>query len=50
MTFPKYARYVDDAADMARVIRGEKSTDFTPEHDLAVQNALLQASGMSIDP
>ena len=49
MTFPKFTRYVDDAADMARVIRGEKSIDYPPQHDLAVQNALLQASGMSID-
>ena len=50
VTFPKFARYVGDAADMARVIRGEKSIDYAPQHDLAVQNALLQASGMSIDP
>lgn len=43
--FSKYTRYVDDAADMARVIRGEKASDFTAEHDLAVQEALLRASG-----
>jgi predicted dehydrogenase len=47
VTFPKYARYVDDAADMARVIRGEKPGDFPPEHDLAVQEALLQACGVA---
>ena len=41
--FPKYTRYVDDAADMARVIRGEKPADFTHEHDLAVQETLLKA-------
>lgn len=46
--FPKYTRYVSDAADMARVIRGGKSIDFTPQHDLAVQTALLQACGMSV--
>ena len=28
LTFPKYTRYVDDAADMARIIRGEKASDF----------------------
>ncbi len=48
VTFPKYLRYVDDAADMARVIRGEKSTDFSYEHDLIVQTALLQACGMPL--
>jgi predicted dehydrogenase len=40
---PKYTRYVDDARDMARIIRGEKPSDFPPSHDLAVQTALLQA-------
>ena len=44
--FPKYTRYVDDAADMARVIRGEKASDFPPEHDLAVQESLLKACGL----
>lgn len=46
ISFPKYVRYVGDAADMARVIRGEKDTDFSTDHDLTVQKALLQASGM----
>lgn len=41
--FPKYTRYVDDAADMAKVIRGEKASDFGAEHDLAVQETLLKA-------
>ena len=41
--FPKYVRYVDDAADMARIIRGEKQADFSYEHDLNVQRALLEA-------
>jgi predicted dehydrogenase len=43
---PKYERYVDDAADMVRIIRGEKASDFTPEHDLAVQETLLKACGL----
>src|SRR5262249_59347608 len=30
--FPKYTRYVEDAADMARIIRGGKTTDFYDEH------------------
>ena len=46
---PKYARYVADAADMARVIRGEKQPGFPAAHDLAVQAAVLQASGLSLD-
>jgi predicted dehydrogenase len=49
VSFPKYTRYVDDAADMARVIRGEKAIDFTPAHDLAVQAAVLQACGLPTD-
>jgi predicted dehydrogenase len=47
--FPKYERYVDDAADMARILRGEKETDFPPAHDLAVQEALLKACGLPTD-
>jgi predicted dehydrogenase len=46
--FPKYTRYIDDAADMARTIRGEKRADFTAEHDFAVQNTLLQACEMPV--
>ena len=46
ITFPKYERYGADAADMARVIRGEKASDFPPAHDLAVQEALLRACGL----
>lgn len=43
--FPKYVRYVDDAADMARIIRGEKAADFSYEHDFTVQETLLKACG-----
>ena len=46
VAFPKYVRYVADAADMARVIRGEKPSDFSYEHDLTVQATLLQACGL----
>lgn len=46
---PKYTRYVDDAADMARVIRGEKASDFSYEHDLAVQESLLRACNLPLD-
>jgi predicted dehydrogenase len=48
VTLPKYERYVDDAADMARVIRGEKEFEFKPEHYLAAQESLLRGCGMPI--
>lgn len=47
--FPKYNRYVDDAADMAKVIRGEKQSEFSYEHDLLVQKTLLQACDLSLE-
>lgn len=43
-TFPKFVRYVADAADMARVLRGEKASDYSYAHDLEVQRCVL-ASG-----
>ena len=46
ISFPKYVRYVDDAADMAKIIRGEKESDFSPDHDLTVQTSLLKACGL----
>jgi hypothetical protein len=39
---------VDDAADMARILRGEKSADFSGTHDLAVQETLLRACGLPL--
>lgn len=47
--YPKYVRYADDAADMAKIIRGEKSSDYSYEHDLTVQTTLLQACKMPLD-
>jgi predicted dehydrogenase len=46
--FPKYVRYVDDAADMARLIRGDQPASFSREHDLIVQETLLKACGLSL--
>lgn len=48
VTFPRYVRYVDDAADMARIIRGEKSADFSYDHDLAVQRTLLTSCRLPV--
>lgn len=42
---PAYTRYVQDAAEMARVVRGEKEPEYTYEHDLSVQRTVLKASG-----
>jgi predicted dehydrogenase len=43
---PKYSRYVADARDMAQIIRGEKTSEYTVEHDLAVQTTVFQACGL----
>jgi predicted dehydrogenase len=40
-------RYDGDFQDLAKIIRGEKSTDYSVEHDLAVQAAVLKASGIT---
>lgn len=48
--FPAYTRYIADAQDMARILRGEKPNDFPPSHDLAVQETLLRACEMPLDP
>jgi predicted dehydrogenase len=47
--FPEYVRYVGDAADMAKIIRGEKPSDFSTEHDLIVQTTLLRACGVEAE-
>lgn len=41
-------RYDGDFTDLAAVIRGEKPFAFTPAHDLAVQEAILRASGLEV--
>ncbi|HJN10832.1 MAG: Gfo/Idh/MocA family oxidoreductase [Pirellulaceae bacterium] len=40
-------RYDADFKDLAKIIRGEKSADFSVDHDLAVQAAVLNASGIA---
>lgn len=47
--FGNYPRYVGDAADMAQIIRGEKGSEFSCAHDLAVQETVLRASDQDID-
>jgi predicted dehydrogenase len=46
LVFPKFLRYVADAADMARILRGEKVSDFSASHDLDVQETVLLASNL----
>jgi len=41
-------RYHGDFKDLARVLRGEKELDFSYDHDLAVQKAILQASNLPL--
>lgn len=41
-------RYEADWADWAAAIRGEKAWEFKPEHDLAVQETVLRASGLPL--
>jgi predicted dehydrogenase len=48
ITLPKFTRYTADAADMARILRGEKETDFLYSHDLTVQETVLKASGVPV--
>ena len=47
---PRYVRYDDDFADLAKIIRGEKASGFPPAHDLAVQESVLLASGLKTGP
>jgi len=43
---PPYRRYVGDAEDLARTIRGEQENPYPSSHDLAVQETVLRASTM----
>jgi predicted dehydrogenase len=42
----KAPRYAADWIDFAKAIRGEIEWEFKPEHDLAVQETVLRASGL----
>jgi predicted dehydrogenase len=46
ISLPRFPRYVADAADMARILRGEKEADFSYAHDFTVQQSVLLASGL----
>lgn len=42
-------RYDDQLRELARIARDEAQSEYTPEHDLAVHELVLRASGMSAD-
>ena len=46
LDFPKHGRYDGDFLDLAKVVRGEKEFGWSAEHDLAVQETVLLASGL----
>ena len=46
---PVAGRYDEELIDLAKIIRGEKKDEFGREHDLAVHEAVLRASGMPVD-
>ena len=49
VALPPFQRYVGDLADLAKVIRGEKILEWSPIHDLLVQETVLKASGCPTD-
>ena len=40
-------RYDDHLVELARIVRGEKQSEYPPEHDLLVQELVLRASGQA---
>jgi len=42
-------RYDDQLIELAQIIRGQKESEYPPEHDLAVHQAVLKASGAALD-
>ena len=48
VSFPKYVRYIDDAVDLAKIIRDEKDADFSYDHDYQVQKTVLAASALPL--
>ena len=45
---PMPGRYDEQLIDFACIIRGEKESGYPPSHDLAVHEAVLQASGIMV--
>ena len=49
VSLPNRPRYDADFIDLAQVIRNEKAFEYPPEHDLAVQETVLRASGLPVE-
>lgn len=47
LPMPEYKRYVDDLAELAAAVRGQKKLSASLDDELLVQEALLRASGMA---
>lgn len=47
---PMPGRYDDQLLELARIIRGQMEHPYTAAHDLAVQESLLRASGVPLEP
>ncbi|MFB0525384.1 MAG: Gfo/Idh/MocA family protein [Phycisphaerae bacterium] len=46
---PMPGRYDDQLIELAQIIRGEEESEYPPEHDLTVQEAVLKASGVPLN-
>jgi len=42
-------RYDEQLIELARIVNGQKESEYPPEHDLAVQEAVLKASGAPLN-
>lgn len=47
LPMPEYKRYVDDLAELAAAVRGQKKLSASLDDELLVQETLLRASGMA---
>jgi len=47
---PMPGRYDEQLIDFARMVRSEKASEHTAEHDLIVHEAVLRASGLDLEP
>ncbi|MDF1751327.1 MAG: Gfo/Idh/MocA family oxidoreductase [Verrucomicrobiales bacterium] len=44
--FGPYTRYAGDIEDLAKIVKGQKENPYPSSHDLAIQKAVLAASGL----
>ena len=46
---PIPGRYDEQLIELVRIINGQKESEYPPEHDLAVQEAVLKAGGAPLN-